>query len=64
LLSTLSQKCQFKAAALKAIVGGMVACAQHVSARQFLNATLSVCEPQMELEHWSDSTVKNIIRIP
>lgn len=60
LLSALSQKCKIAPAALNTILGAMAKCANQVSAQQFTNAALSVCEPQAELEHMSDATFKAI----
>ncbi|KAG5644278.1 hypothetical protein DXG03_008763 [Asterophora parasitica] len=63
LLSALSQKCHLAPAALSAIVNTMTSCAEQVSPKQYINAILSVSEPQAELESFSDGTVKAIIHI-
>jgi U3 small nucleolar RNA-associated protein 10 len=64
LLSALSQKCHLTPKAVKAIIGAMAGCAHQVETRQFINAAISVCEPQAELDHFSNSTVKHILRLP
>ncbi|KAF8064012.1 hypothetical protein FPV67DRAFT_198389 [Lyophyllum atratum] len=64
LLSALSQKCHISPAALNAILSAMTSCVEQVSAKQYTNTVLSVCEPQAELERFSDGTSKAILRIP
>ncbi|KAJ6630100.1 hypothetical protein B0H10DRAFT_1984968 [Mycena sp. CBHHK59/15] len=64
LLSALSQICQLAPPALKAIVNAMASCARRVSTRQFVNAAVSVCEPQEQLDTLTDGTGKNILRLP
>lgn len=63
LLAALSQKYQIAAPALKVIVGGMARCAHQVSTKQFLGSLVAVCEPQSELECFSDKTIKALLRI-
>jgi len=64
LLSALSLKCDLSASALKVIVGSMASCASAVETKQFLSATIAVCEPQSELQAFSGSTVKAILKLP
>ncbi|KAF5351352.1 hypothetical protein D9758_008071 [Tetrapyrgos nigripes] len=63
LLSVLSQKCRLTPSALKAIVISMSNCARQVGTAQYLNALISVCEPQGEIEELPDATVKTVLRI-
>ncbi|RDB23790.1 U3 small nucleolar RNA-associated protein 10 [Hypsizygus marmoreus] len=63
LLTSLSQKCQIAPAALNIILGAMANCTNQISAKQFTNAALCVCEPQVELESFSDGTLKSILQI-
>ncbi|KAG7447396.1 uncharacterized protein BT62DRAFT_967377 [Guyanagaster necrorhizus] len=64
LLSTLSHRCSFTAAAQKAIVVAMSSCAERVSSRQFISAVVSVCEGQDGMEDIPDSTVETILCLP
>ncbi|KAG6902641.1 hypothetical protein C0995_013766 [Termitomyces sp. Mi166 len=64
LLAALSQKCRIAPAALSAILNAMTTCAENVLPQQYVNAILSVCEPQDELEVFSKATLKAILRIP
>ncbi|KAG5637085.1 hypothetical protein H0H81_005818 [Sphagnurus paluster] len=41
----------------------MTDCAEQVSTKQYINAILSVCEPQDELETFSEGSLKTIINI-
>jgi len=41
----------------------MANCARRVSPQQFVNAALIVCEPQDELDSFSDATVKSVLRL-
>ena len=41
----------------------MTNCAHQVATHQFLNAAVSVCEPQLELEDFSDATVECVLRL-
>ncbi|THU93396.1 hypothetical protein K435DRAFT_779869 [Dendrothele bispora CBS 962.96] len=63
LLAALSHKCSLTPVALKTIVVAMSNCARQVGATQFVNAVVSVCEPQDQMEDLPDSTVKTILRI-
>ncbi|KAF8154101.1 hypothetical protein B0H34DRAFT_800000 [Crassisporium funariophilum] len=64
LLASLSQKCELSPAALKVIVGAMAGCASSVRGDQFVSSLVAVCEPQKELERFTDGTLKSILRIP
>ncbi|KAK0447887.1 uncharacterized protein EV420DRAFT_1647628 [Desarmillaria tabescens] len=64
LLSTLSHKCSFTAAAQKAIVVAMSSCATRVSSKQFVSALVSVCEGQDGMEDLPDSIVNIILCLP
>ncbi|KAG6866337.1 hypothetical protein C0991_005804 [Blastosporella zonata] len=64
LLAVLSHKCRIAPAALSIILNAMTTCAEHVLPQQYINAILSVCEPQDELEGFSEVTLKAIICIP
>ncbi|KAG6909155.1 hypothetical protein DXG01_001782 [Tephrocybe rancida] len=64
LLAALSQKCRIAPAALSIIVNTMTTCAEHVLPQQYMNAILSLCEPQDELESFSEATLKAVLRIP
>ncbi|GLB44223.1 putative U3 small nucleolar RNA-associated protein 10 [Lyophyllum shimeji] len=63
LLSALSQKCHISPAALSAVMGTMTTCAKQVDTKQYINALLAFCEPQDELECFSDRTIKAMLRI-
>ncbi|KAF8889071.1 hypothetical protein BD779DRAFT_1714897 [Infundibulicybe gibba] len=63
LLSTLSQKIRMAPVALKALVGVMAGCAQHVSTKQFISAVTSVCTSQNVLDGLSTTAVKAIVRL-
>ena len=64
LLVALSQKCQLSPSALKLIVNAMAACAHMVRGNQFISSLVAVCDSQNELERFSDTTSKAILRIP
>ncbi|KAK0476138.1 hypothetical protein IW261DRAFT_1643515 [Armillaria novae-zelandiae] len=64
LLSTLSHKCSFTAAAQKAIVMAMSSCANLVSSKQFVSAVVSVCEGQDGMDDLPDGVVKTILSLP
>ncbi|KXN83997.1 U3 small nucleolar RNA-associated protein 10 [Leucoagaricus sp. SymC.cos] len=64
LLSALSQKCELSASALKVIIGSMASCTSVIATKQFISATIAVCEPQTELDSLSSSTIKTIFQLP
>ncbi|KAK0200852.1 hypothetical protein DFS33DRAFT_1386800 [Desarmillaria ectypa] len=64
LLSTLSHKCSFTAAAQNAIVAAMSSSAQRVSSKQFISAIVSVCDGQDGMEDLPDSTVEAVLCLP
>lgn len=63
LLSTLSQKTAFAPAALKAVIGAMTSVAPRVAAGQFLRAAVAVCEPQTQVDAWSENVTKNLLKL-
>ncbi|KAJ7054756.1 hypothetical protein C8F01DRAFT_1162846 [Mycena amicta] len=63
LLSALSQCCRLQPQALKTILHAMSHCARRVDTKQFINAALSVCEAQDELDALTDKTYKNILKL-
>ncbi|KAJ7178741.1 armadillo-type protein [Mycena crocata] len=64
LLSALAQACQLAPAALKTIITAMANCARRVATKQFVNAVVSVCEAQEQLDTFTDGTGKSILRLP
>lgn len=63
LLASLSHKIELSPSALKVIVASMAKSARHVQARQFVSAVVSVCAPQAEMEEFSDSGVRTIVKL-
>ncbi|KZP04633.1 hypothetical protein FIBSPDRAFT_843744, partial [Athelia psychrophila] len=63
LLSTLSQKTALAPAALKAVIGAMTSVAPRVAAGQFLRAAVAVCEPQTQVDAWSENVTKNLLKL-
>ncbi|KAF9021672.1 hypothetical protein BDZ89DRAFT_1137818 [Hymenopellis radicata] len=63
LLAALSHKCQFSADALKTIVSAMINSAKRVSAKQFINAVVSVVEAQDELQELPKKHITTLLRI-
>ncbi|KAJ7456907.1 hypothetical protein FB451DRAFT_1275210 [Mycena latifolia] len=63
LLSALAQVCQFTSLALKTIINTMANCARRVSTKQFVNAVVSVCEAQEQLDTFTDGTGKGVLRL-
>ncbi|KAG6836982.1 hypothetical protein H0H93_016935 [Arthromyces matolae] len=63
LLAALSQKCRIVPAALTVILNAMSKCAEFVLLQQYINAILSVCEAQEELENFSETMVSSILRL-
>ncbi|KDR78387.1 hypothetical protein GALMADRAFT_245550 [Galerina marginata CBS 339.88] len=64
LLASLSQKCELGQPALKAILGVAASCAHIVRGDQFISSVIGICGPQVELEKFTDGTIKDILRIP
>ncbi|KAH6904492.1 hypothetical protein BKA70DRAFT_1373519 [Coprinopsis sp. MPI-PUGE-AT-0042] len=64
LLSALSQKCELAASALNAIIRAMVSLAKHIPIQQFVSAVLAVCEPQSELEEFTEATANELLKLP
>ncbi|KAF8966928.1 armadillo-type protein [Flammula alnicola] len=64
LLASLSQKCELSSSALKVVVGSMAPCAHVVRGDQFISSLIAICEPQPELEGFTDGTLKTMLRIP
>lgn len=64
LLAALSQKCDLAPKALEVVVASMAACAKWVMTEQFLNALVVVCQPQEELQRFSEGVVKNVVNLP
>ncbi|KAJ7762738.1 hypothetical protein DFH07DRAFT_813302 [Mycena maculata] len=64
LISTLAQVCQLTPSALKTIINAMANSARRVATKQFVNAVVSVCEVQEQLDTFSDGTGKSILRLP
>ncbi|OBZ74951.1 U3 small nucleolar RNA-associated protein 10 [Grifola frondosa] len=62
LLAALSQKCHFSAKALKAIVGTVLSCKDRVSPKHLVRTVISVCAPQDDIEKFSSSVVKEILK--
>ncbi len=63
LLAALAHKCRFSADALKTIVTAMINSAKRVSAKQFINAVVSVVEAQDELQELPSKTITTLLRI-
>ncbi|KAF7321073.1 U3 small nucleolar RNA-associated protein 10 [Mycena chlorophos] len=63
LLSALSNACSLQPQALKTIIHIMSTCARRVDTKQFVNAVLSVCEAQDELDALNESTCKIILKL-
>ncbi|KAF9034474.1 hypothetical protein BDZ89DRAFT_1158021 [Hymenopellis radicata] len=63
LLAALSHKCRFSADALKTIVSAMINSAKRVSAKQFINAVVSVVEAQDELQALPKKNITTLLRI-
>ncbi|KAF7307826.1 U3 small nucleolar RNA-associated protein 10 [Mycena kentingensis (nom. inval.)] len=64
LLSALSQTCRLTPAALKALLTSMSRVAIHVQTKQFVNAVVSVCAAQDELDTLDEKMVKNLLNLP
>ncbi|KAF7326662.1 U3 small nucleolar RNA-associated protein 10 [Mycena venus] len=64
LLSALAQVCQLTPLALKAIINAMASSARRVATHQFVNAVLSVCEAQEQLDTLTDGTGRSVLRLP
>ncbi|KAF8901036.1 armadillo-type protein [Gymnopilus junonius] len=64
LLASLSQKCDFAPAALRAIVAAMASSAHVARADQFMKSLIAVCEAQDELDEFTDGTLKALLRMP
>ncbi|KAJ7042839.1 hypothetical protein C8F04DRAFT_1251651 [Mycena alexandri] len=64
LLSALAQVCQLAPSALKVVINAMASCARRVATKQFVNAVVSVCEAQEQLDTLSDGTAKTVLRLP
>ncbi|KAJ6463475.1 hypothetical protein C8R45DRAFT_840925 [Mycena sanguinolenta] len=56
LLSALAQVCQLTPLALKTIINAMASSARRVATNQFVNAVVSVCEAQEQLDALTDGT--------
>ncbi|KAF4611649.1 hypothetical protein D9613_003824 [Agrocybe pediades] len=63
LLASLGKKCELSPAALKVILSAVASCAHVVSANQFVNSLVAICESQPELEEFSGATLKAILRV-
>ncbi|KAK7055439.1 U3 small nucleolar RNA-associated protein 10 [Favolaschia claudopus] len=63
LLSALTQICQLTAAALRAIIAAMASSARRVSTTQFVNAVISVCEAQEQLDTLTDGAGKSVLKL-
>ncbi|KAJ7079966.1 hypothetical protein B0H15DRAFT_1025307 [Mycena belliarum] len=64
LISALTQVCQLTPLALKTTINAMANCARRVSTKQFVNAVVSVCETQGQLDTFPEGTGKNVLRLP
>ncbi|KAJ6554556.1 armadillo-type protein [Mycena capillaripes] len=64
LLAALAQICQLTPLALKTIINAMANCARRVVTKQFVNAVVSVCEAQGQLDTLTDGTGKSVLRLP
>ncbi|KAJ7452113.1 hypothetical protein B0H11DRAFT_1742292 [Mycena galericulata] len=64
LISALAQVCRFTPLALKTIINSMASSARRVATKQFVNAVVSVCEAQEQLDAFTDGTGKNVLRLP
>ncbi|KAG5718058.1 U3 small nucleolar RNA-associated protein 10, partial [Termitomyces sp. T112] len=64
LLAALSQKCRIAPAALSVVLNAMTNGAENILSQQYINAILSVCEPQDELEAFSEATLEAMLHIP
>ncbi|KAJ6464259.1 hypothetical protein C8R47DRAFT_1180243 [Mycena vitilis] len=63
LLSALAQVCQLTSIALRTVISAMSNCARRVATRQFINAVLSVCEAQEQLDTLTDGAARSILRL-
>ncbi|EKM74924.1 hypothetical protein AGABI1DRAFT_123475 [Agaricus bisporus var. burnettii JB137-S8] len=64
LLSALAHKSKLPSSTLKVVLKSMAACAEFVTAKQFLSATIAVCEDQAELGTLPSSAVKSMLQLP
>ncbi|KAJ7701560.1 hypothetical protein B0H17DRAFT_1195339 [Mycena rosella] len=64
LISALAQVCQLTPTALRTIINTMANCARRVATKQFVNAVVSVCEAQEQLDTFTDGTGKTVLRLP
>ncbi|KAJ6578862.1 hypothetical protein DFH09DRAFT_980162 [Mycena vulgaris] len=64
LISALTQVCQLTALALKTVINTMSSSARRVATKQFVNAVVSVCEAQEQLDTFTDGTGKSVLRLP
>ncbi|KAF7297329.1 U3 small nucleolar RNA-associated protein 10 [Mycena indigotica] len=64
LLSALSQTCKLQPQALRTIVHLMSNCARRVETKQFVNAVISVCDAQDQLDTFNETTCKNVLKLP
>ncbi|KAJ7146113.1 hypothetical protein C8R44DRAFT_600928 [Mycena epipterygia] len=63
LISALAQVCQLTALALKTIINSMANSARRVATKQFVNAVVSVCEAQQQLDTFTDGVGKSVLRL-
>ncbi|KAJ7756261.1 hypothetical protein B0H16DRAFT_696293 [Mycena metata] len=63
LLSALAQVCQLAPSALKIVITAMANCARRVATKQFVNAVVSVCAAQEQLDTLSDGMARTVLRL-